>query len=184
MSWLLTSDKGPLLWRMSYIQGLGIDGPKVSDLTSTTCPISPASIRSRAVTKPASKRRMKPICNLTPARSTAARIWSHSRPSIAIGFSQRMACLPGPPPRRLAVTFAGRGHHDGLDPWVGQRLAVVGVDTRAAVPGPPPAEPTRSARQSPPAHVRSRDQTRSSGRGSSPPARADRTDSLVAMSGA
>ena len=65
----------------------------MSDLTSTTRPISPASIRCLAATKPASKRRMKPICSLTPAFSTAANISSHSWAFMAMGFSQRM-CLP------------------------------------------------------------------------------------------
>ena len=130
MSWLFTSDSGPLLWRMSYIQGLGIDGPNVSDLTSTTRPISPASIRCRAATKPASKRRMKPICSFTPGlvdrREHLVALARHSSPSAS---RRGCACRPAAAATTIAQWCSlGVATTTASTARVGQGLAVVGID--------------------------------------------------------
>ena len=128
MSWLFTSASGPRLVRMSYIQGLGVVGPCVSDLTSTTRPISPASTRCLAATNPASNRRMKPICSLTRAASAAAIISSHS-PGVGRHrlFAQDvLAGLRGRDDDRPVKRGRSR-HDDRVDPRIGQGLGVVGV---------------------------------------------------------
>src|SRR5579884_3911670 len=56
-------------------------------------PISPPSIALRTRWKFASKRRLKPICSLTPARSTAFNARSIAGRSKSTGFSQKI-CLP------------------------------------------------------------------------------------------
>ena len=51
MSWLFTSARGPLLLAMSYIQGWGTLGPRVTDLMRTGSPILPESSVALAATK-------------------------------------------------------------------------------------------------------------------------------------
>lgn len=92
-SWLATSASAPLLAVMSYIHGCGMLGPCDMDFTWTTSPMAPSSISCLARRKPASKRRMKPICSFRPDARAASSMSVHSATFIAIGFSQN-ACRP------------------------------------------------------------------------------------------
>src|SRR3989304_1143149 len=79
----------------------GIMGSRPTALKVTGFPMAPSSIRRLARAYARSKRRMKPIWQGTPARSTAATARSQSARGRANGFSQKMG-RPAPaaaPPR-------------------------------------------------------------------------------------
>ena len=75
--------------------GFARPGSRVSERISWTWPTVPAATAACAAANPASKRRLKPTCSVTPAASTAASTRSISARVIDAGFSQKTG-LPAP----------------------------------------------------------------------------------------
>ena len=88
-------------------------------------PISPLAMASRTRAKLASKRRLKPICNFTPAFSTAASARSILSRLWSIGFSQKM-CLPacGRLDDQVRVRVRGGADQDRIDSRIVRILPV------------------------------------------------------------
>jgi hypothetical protein len=123
----LTSASIPLLVRRSFAHAGGRPGPRVRERTISTSPIAPSSSCCFACTKGGSKRRMKASWRVTPARSVARIISSHSADRERHRLlAQHVQTVAGRLAHQRCVRERRGGDDDGVEAHRGQGGRQVG----------------------------------------------------------